>query len=503
MSSTLARLVPVFAAATLAFILTAGPPAASAGPPADFNRTSAITLEAGEFNAFDVALDRKRGYVYVSVVPTPTRIVKFRAATESQPAARIGHLDLNPGEFSAGIQALALDEEAGMLYVVTSGGSGAVVKVSVGDGDSLPVRVGAFQSDGADGVPTSIAIDPGTGYGYVGTAVVDPGRVLKFRLGEGSQPPVRIGSTPLNPGQTSVNGIALDPGAGKVYAVASVGDFVAQFSAGAGDALPAFEGDVSLTNVDGTSPGRPLLDRLNRILYVANASQPGLIAVDVSGAQPRVMGAPIFRTTISNAYGLASDPANGFLFVAHANGNPADIVKAALGGPDTLPGATAIQSGIAGENSFTGCVYDAHTGFLHAIVAAANPSILTVFRQPFNSADPRLVSLVTSTKVSSKGGNFTAQAKGTVTNDSALALADFRIRAFLSSDDVLSHDDIRIGKDILVKTLKAGKARKFGFKSAPQPGTATGKRIIVVADALKQVDVQNRATTIAVSEPLP
>jgi len=71
-----------------------------------------------------------------------------------------------------------------------------VVKVALGAGSSIPVRVGAVSLLSGEDKLNSAIIDPASGYGYF-TTDSSPSLLVKIDLGSGSADPTRVGSLPL------------------------------------------------------------------------------------------------------------------------------------------------------------------------------------------------------------------------------------------------------------------------------------------------------------------
>lgn len=490
-----------FAAAWAAILLPAGPVAAV---PAQFLRAGAVPLQGGENSINEIVFDARRGYVYAIAETSPVQIVKIRAATAEQPAVRVANLTLNAGESFSLYQSAQIDEAAGMLYVVTTSAGGTFVKVDVGEGDAAPARVAAALFDIDDGPPFSLAIDAARGFGYVATnpGGVEPTRIVKFSLGDGAAPPVRLGALILQTDERLSYGMTIDPAAEKLYVACANDNTLVQVSTGDGPSLPTRDGATGTAGFLTAQVHAAQFDPIHRLVHVASLQSFAQSAVfDVSGPLPVLLGTANLGPETGLTRTFAPDWANRIAFTGASTGN--HVAKVSLPAPPGLPALIATAPAAAGEENFFAVTYDPAQGFAYAGNRLPNPDTIVVFQQPFSAAAPRLETTVEPVKLGTKKTGFTVAARGTVANPGPADTGEFRIRAFLSADDRLSYDDIPVAKELRVKNLKAGKSRRFSVRVAPQSGTPDNLRLLVVADTLNQVNAANRARAAAYADLVP
>jgi hypothetical protein len=226
----------------------------------------AAQCQPGEFNLNCGVLDSANGYAYFGATANAGRVIKIALGAGTNPPTYLGSLALNPGETSPGgavadfahgyayfgcttptgivvkvalgagtnlptrVSALTLSANEGRLrravvdpangcaYFASFGGTNpVVVKVALTPGTNPPVRVGATQLDPTESPIGSAVIDAANGYAYFGTYATTTAKVVKVALGLGSNPPVRLGALTLNPGEKELSTAVIDPAGGHAY----------------------------------------------------------------------------------------------------------------------------------------------------------------------------------------------------------------------------------------------------------------------------------------------
>lgn len=202
------------------------------------SRVSSVNLPEALGSVTCMVIDEASGYAYAGTNSAPARVLKVAVGAGVVPPAIASTLVLD--SVDGACRSCVLDAASGHVYFGTDSSPGRLVKVAIESGATTPTRVGALALDGS---VWGASIDPATGYGYfgwgqriekvnlgtgtalptvVGTAQLLPqdnepddllidsqhkavymtcgrtaGKVLKFTLGEGTEPPARVGAVPF------------------------------------------------------------------------------------------------------------------------------------------------------------------------------------------------------------------------------------------------------------------------------------------------------------------
>lgn len=478
---------------------------ADSSPIAEVPATFLSTLTASSGASLHYAtplLDRKRGYVYLIGYTDPGSVTKIRLGSDSAtPPALAATLILNTGENQPDYMSAALDEENGYLYIGTGTTPGSIVKVAVGEGDATPIRLGALPLQAGENPIDALAIDPVNGFGYA-AASGTPDTLVKFALGEGDALPTRVGATPFAADDSNLVSAVLDPARGKVwFGNGTSPNRIVQFSLGAGSALPTRDGALELPS--------PLeyfydmaYDPLNQILFVpadTGAGDPSLTRVNVSGNLPQYAGTLFVDPAIDSGYKVTIDRANR---VGFATTGDDKVVKFSLG--ERFAGTGLLQVlEIPTATALAGIIVDPVSQ--HVIVGETNadPGLFHILKQPLPASGVNLAGSVL--KVAAKTGNAKESVKGQISVANTAAgspdAGTFLVRYYLSADRELSWDDLLIGKQVRVKSLKAGKTRKVSFNFTSTTEKVAGKYVIAVIDVLDEVRDINRADNFVIAGP--
>ncbi len=173
-------------------------------------RVGSLTLDPGEDYLSSAVIDPSGGYAYFGTGTVPGRVVKIALGEGADPPTRVGSLILDPGEDE--LYSAVIDPDNGYAYygVYTRDIQGKVVKVAIGNGPEPPTRIGAVTLYGAENRLSCAIIDPADGYAYFGTRL-SPGRIVKISLGEGTNPPTRVGTIAMGEGENDLLCGVIDP----------------------------------------------------------------------------------------------------------------------------------------------------------------------------------------------------------------------------------------------------------------------------------------------------
>lgn len=137
-------------------------------------------------------------------------------------------------------------------YIVADIAERRLVKLALGDGDALPAKVAETAFAGVGPIECGV-LDADHGYAYLVVRSETGGRasIVKFALGSGNDAPRYVGTTTFGAPDDDPNLAFIDSARGYVCVVTTEGDTqnpdrLTKFTLGAGDALPAFVGDVVL-----------------------------------------------------------------------------------------------------------------------------------------------------------------------------------------------------------------------------------------------------------------
>ncbi len=387
-------------------------------------RVGAVTLESGEHGLVGAVIDPEGGHAYFGTSTDPGRVVKVALGQDSHPPERVGAVTVPVESSGWGLFSAAIDPEGGHAYFGTNtvpgavakvalgqgsnppqvvetivleseedflpaavidvagghayfGTSGAgvpgrVVKVALGDGKLRPQRMGAVTLESTEAFLRSAVIDPAAGHAYFGTGAFGvPGRVIKVALGEGPEPPERIGALTLENGEEQLQSAVIDPEGGHAYFGTNTSPGrVVKVALGQGDALPQRIGAVELDSGENFLRSA-VIDPANGHAYFGTSTSPGQVVKVVLGPGSTLPQRASALTLDSGENFLSSaiiDTAGGHAYFG-TNTSPGQVVKIALeagSAPPTRVGAIELESG---EVSLSSAVIDPDGG--HAYFGTA------------------------------------------------------------------------------------------------------------------------------------
>jgi len=336
-------------------------------------RVGAVTLDTGENNLRSAVIDAASGYAYfgtTSSLESPGRVAKVALGAGSDPPTRIGALTLETGENN--LHSAVIDAASGYAYFGISASPGRVVKVSLGAGSDPPTRVGAVTLDPGENNLYSAVIDPTHGHAYFGTEIVlgigDPfSRVVKVALGQGSDPPTRVGAASLLAGESLLRSAVIDTASGYAYFGTSTSPGrVVKVALGAGSDPPIRVGGVMLA-IGEKDLGSAVIDVASGHAYFGTGTFPSQVVKVALGAgsdPPTRIGAVTLATGETNLNAAVIDAASGHAYFGTST-LPGRVVKVALGVGSALPKRVGAVTLANGENYFNSAVIDVASG--HAL----------------------------------------------------------------------------------------------------------------------------------------
>jgi len=245
-----------------------------------------------------------------------------------------------------------------------------IVKVALGDGADPPRRVGGVNLASGESTIHCAAIDPANGYAYFAGGY-SSAKVVKVALGAGSAPPTRVGALTLPAGEVEPECVVIDTANGYAYfgcgASGSAGRVV-KVLLGAGGAAPVRVGAVALPASE-LAPMCAVIDPGNGFAYFGTSEYyPGderarivKIALGAGGAAPSRFGALALPVGDRSLYCGAIDTANRYAYFGDSNGR---IIKVSVGGP--LPTRIAsINAPSGAERPSQSVVFDPGGGYLY------------------------------------------------------------------------------------------------------------------------------------------
>jgi hypothetical protein len=344
------------------------------GPqPVEVGATHAMT---GEVNLISGVIDVAAGYAYFGTTGSPAHIVKIALGAGDDPPTYVGSTVLNSGEntaWGAVMDTRDPDPAHHYLYFATGTSPGYIVKVAPGAGGNPPSRVSAVLLASGEDNPRRGVIDLGSGYAYFATTrgpALNPPKVVKVALTDGSAPPARVGAVNLEPGTPytyTIGSAVIDPANGYAYfgtydlVSALVPAKVYKVALGAGSAAPTLVGALTL-NPGERELSTAVIDPANGYAYFGtDHTYPGKIyqvKLGAGNALPTEAGVltlqggtrpnpPDGRNVINKpetSYGevfLQSsvfDPVRGYAYFG-TDSNHGQVVKVALPAADFTPTA--------------------------------------------------------------------------------------------------------------------------------------------------------------------
>ncbi len=310
---------------------------------------ASLELGPDEHDLHTALIDPDAGYAYFCTSIIPFRIVKVALGEGDAPPTRIGALVL--GENDNRISCALIDPTAGYGYfgtfIIPTGTHntlGQVMKVRLGEGDSIPTRVGSVTFANEESVPKSGVIDPASGHAWFGTETW-PGRVVKIALGEGDNPPVRIGAVTLSSGENVLHSAIIDAAAGYAwFGTSTVPGRVIKVALGNGEAPPYRVGAVTLADGE-TGLHDALIDSASGLAWFSTTSKPGRVvkvALGKADDAPIRIGSTTFSPDDGFVKTASISPATGYAFFATSQSNEhgydaaGRYVKVALGSDSDL-----------------------------------------------------------------------------------------------------------------------------------------------------------------------
>jgi len=342
-------------------------------------RLGSVTLQGTSSNLRDMVIDSANGYAYFGTSTIPGRIIKVRLGEGSSAPVVVATLTLPAGEDY--VRGAVIDPTNGHAYFVTNTNPGKVVKIALGAGDSAPTRLGSAAFGAGESFPyTASVIDTANGYAYFGT-YTSPGRVVKFALGSGANPPSRIGAVTLNSGENNLYGHAvIDIANGYAYFGTDTSPGrVVKVALGAGANPPTRIGAVTLNSGEDRATGA-VIDTMNGYAYFGTFTAPSII-VKVglgSGANPPTrVGAVALNSGEDAAFSGIVDVGRGVAFFGMLNGD-GGIVEVSLGSGANPPTRVAGLA-LSGNDRFViASVYDEVNGYAYFGTAWNSTSIVKI-----------------------------------------------------------------------------------------------------------------------------
>ncbi len=235
-----------------------------------------------------------------------------------------------------------LDAANHYAYFSTVHEPGRILKVALGnDPRTPPVVVGAAVLEGEEDKSFSSVMDSRGGYAYFGTD--SPGHLVKVALGDSNTPPYRVGSVLIDP-EWNLGAGVLDAAGG--VACFQVGHQLVKFRLGQGDEPPAIISRTDLPEDAGNvSFDSAVLDPATHYAYFGtDLTQIYKVAMGEGNAPPRFVGKVTLPDDEFGLRGAFIDSQNGYAWFTSQNGY---LVKISLGGKDDPPrviGALKVQS---------------------------------------------------------------------------------------------------------------------------------------------------------------
>ncbi len=295
----------------------------------------AVTLNAGENFLRNAVIDADNGYAYFGTWTSNGRVVKVALGEGANPPTRVGAVTLSIGENE--LQAAVIDPANGYAYFGTGEPfvPGRVVKVALGAGANLPTRVGAVTLEDGENQLASAVIDVVGGYAYFGTGVSGvPGRVVKVALGAGANLPMRVGAVTLEDGESQLNSAVIDvPNGYSYFGTFTEPGRIVKVALGAGANPPTRVGAVTLE--DGESQlASAVIDVVNGYAHfgtvVWGTASPVVKVALGSGANPPTrVGAVTLEDGENQLAAAVIDTENGYAYFG-TNSPTCRVVRVAL-----------------------------------------------------------------------------------------------------------------------------------------------------------------------------
>jgi hypothetical protein len=178
--------------------------------------------------------------------------------------------------------------------------------------------------------PFESAIDEPNGYAYFGTDF--PGKIIKIALGNGAEPPSRVGSVLLDE-QNNVRAGVVDSSTG--YGCFSIGHRLCKVKLGKGDQPPSVVFCLPLTNEVPLDFVSAVLDPITHYAYFGTDWRQILkVNLGTDDLPPRVVGILTLPNDEQGLRGALIDPRNETAWFTSDFGY---IIKVGLGPPEAPP----------------------------------------------------------------------------------------------------------------------------------------------------------------------
>lgn len=304
-------------------------------------QVASLTLNAGENNLRCALIDTLNGCAYFGTDTAPGIVVKVTLGAGAAAPGRVGALTLNSMEDR--LRCGVIDWAGGHALFGTYTWPGRVVKVALGGPAAPPTRVGAATLVGMEeGGLLCAGADIGAGYAYFGTAA-SPGRVVKVAIGSGSALPVRVGSATLATGENAPDRAVMDvTNACAYFGFASNPALMVKVSLGAGAAVPARSGAVALNIGSGASIANT--GTASRLAYLGVNTPPHRVVKVLLGngaTLPSRIGSLSLLTSTDPIKVAAVDSLNGFAYLGESDAAGGGLLKTALSQKGYVKATTA------------------------------------------------------------------------------------------------------------------------------------------------------------------
>jgi hypothetical protein len=350
-------------------------------------KASEVSLSFGTANFAAAAYDETTGHAYYTLNPSsdsvPSQIMKVAMGDGDTPPTVLGIIDLGVGERVA--RAIRLDPQNGYMYVVCNpipSQNGKLVKLSMGVGDALPVRIGVVNLPYDSS--TDILFDP-AGYLTVYFAS-NPNHLVKYRAGEGDALPTLIGQVSFPAGNHIRDRITHNLLNNEAYFFVSASGTKVQL--GTGEELPTFLGTFSIAN--GAFTGMTI-DNLRNRMWFRYDNGGGGTSTQTLGYLNIGDGATLPTAgPISSVYPVAPaivnqsllvDAAQGVAYTSHS-ASPSYLVKTRMGEQHVIKGTRVTFPAMADVSALQVYSHEGVGSYRLAVYTAATPPALVWEGQP-------------------------------------------------------------------------------------------------------------------------
>jgi len=318
--------------------------------------------------ASSMVIDPVEGYAYFGTGSWPGRVVKVALGRGDSPPVRAGTTHFATDEYYP--ICAVIDAANGYAYFGTDTSPGRVVKVALGS-DNPPAAVGGALFEASDKNPISALIDAANGYAYFGCqGYPDPSRVVKVALGNGNNPPQRIGATVLAPDDVWLACPVIDTANGYAYFVTrprfdyTSPDRVVKMALGSGNNPPARIGVLTL-DAGEYYISSAVIDSANGYAYYSTGARVVKVALGNGSNPPTRVGATTLADGEDTLTCAVIDTTKGYAYFGTSHYNPGQVVKVSLGAGSNLPTRVGAVTLDPGEDSLTCAVIDTANGYAY------------------------------------------------------------------------------------------------------------------------------------------